>query len=154
MKNIIATIVLGCFLNTQIAYAAIEAKCLNDKGKTSPCSLDNQNGNLVIQYKMKKLAHLNKTIDGHKITRLTGGEYSRRRVAESVATAVLLTPLALFGLFSKKKIDNFGIEYTDQNNNAASTLIQSKKKYSEGIKSMLQSISGQQIVYQEAPAKK
>lgn len=149
MKIIVSIFTIVCFFCSHFSFAAIRAQCLNDKGKTSACILNNQDGNLIIKYKMKSQSHLDRVIPGKNITRLTGGEYSRRRVAESITAAVLLAPVAIFGLFSKKKLDNFGVEYINDQKKPESTLIQIKKKYGEAVKSMLQSISGQEVVYQE-----
>lgn len=154
MKILVSIVTIVCFFCSHFSFAAIRAQCLNDKGKTSACTLDNQDGNLVIKYKMKNQSHLDRVIPGESITRLTGGEYSRRRVAESIAAAVIFAPVALFGLFSKKKLDNFGVEYLNDKKKPESTLIQIKKKYGEAVKSMLQSISGQEVVYQENKSKK
>ena len=128
--------------------------CLDKKGKTSPCKVDNQEGNLVIEYKSKSNADLNKTIPGRKITALTSGEFSKRPVAGAVAAGVLLSPVFLFTLFAKKKIENYGIQFIDAKGNPDSTLIQIKKKYSEAMRAMLESISGKSTVVIEPEKKK
>ncbi|MBX7149416.1 hypothetical protein K1X76_10080 [bacterium] len=152
MKKIILCLLSVC-LTTSPVFAGIQAQCTNFKGKTSPCTIDNQAGNLVVTYKSAANASLNKNIPGKNITGLSGGEYARRRVAESVTTAILIAPVALFMLFSKKKIDNYGVEYIDKDKKPASFLIQCKKKYSMTLQSLLQSISGKQVIFQETGKK-
>lgn len=49
----ISLLVLFFFGFSQFTYAADRAECLNAKGKTSPCVVDSQNGNLIITYKKK-----------------------------------------------------------------------------------------------------
>lgn len=97
---------------------------------------------IKITYSAKSNSALNKTIEGKQIKRITGGEYSRRRVAE----AVLLTPWLLF---SKKKRDTFGVEFTNTDGKPDSVYITTKKKYGHAIKTMLQSASGLEVVEEE-----
>lgn len=138
-----------------MASVRMQADCLNEKGKMSKCFVENNDGNLIIEYKKKKEFHLNKTIPGDNVTRITGGEYAKRRVGTAVALGILLTPLALFTLFSKKKIENFGIEFTNANGQPDATLIQVKKKNSWGMKALLQSATAKEIEYPEPePSKK
>jgi len=138
------------FLSTSTAQAQSAYECLNKQGKFDSCNISVESGNLIMDFKDDSL---DKVISGKKIQRLTGGEYARRRVAESVAMGILLTPLALFTLFSKKKRDNFGIEYIDSAGAPNATMIQMKKKYSLSLASQLQSISGKTIEYQEQRSK-
>ncbi len=132
----------------------MQAKCLNDKGKMSNCFVENNDGNLIIEFKKKKQSYLNKTIPGNNVTRITGGEFAKRRVGTAVALGILLTPLALFTLFSKKKIENHGIEYTNSKNQPDATLIQVKKKNKWGMKALLQSATSREIEYPEPEEKK
>lgn len=95
------------------------------------------------------MSKLNADIPGRNIMALSSGEYSRRRVAESITYGVLLTPLALFALFSKKKRDQFGIEYKTTKGNKAA-LIQVKKLYGMGLATDLQAVSGKKIIGETA----
>ena len=149
---IFTTLFIFLFVTTAQA-AGMSATCLNEKGKATNCIVSHQGGVLIIEYAKKHLKHLDKRIPGKKITKLTGGEYSRRRVAESIITGIVLTPLALFGLFAKKKRDSFGIEYLDDNNNPEATLVMIKKKYGLALKSTLQSISGKTVEYEDRAIK-
>lgn len=148
IKIKISFFVLFSFLSGT-CFANIDAQCSNDKGKMSSCLIDIQSGKLVINYKNNKEILLNKEIPGINIVRLTGGEYSRRRIAESVTLGILLAPLALFGLFSKKKMDQFGVDYIDQNKTKNSIFIQTKKKFGLSLKTTLESVSGMEVDYGE-----
>lgn len=155
MKRLVCLAVALCFFVSSTASYAYEAECINKKGKFSTCKAEIDNGVLTVAYSMKANKDLDCTIPGKSITALAGGEYARRRVAESVATAVLLAPVFLFMLFAKKKRDNFGIEYVKADGTKDSITIQLKKKYGFAFGQELQAISGQTIVYEEkAPTKK
>lgn len=146
MKKILS-FVLALSLYSTASFAEIEGMCMNDSGKFSACLIGTSEGVLTLEYKNKKDAILNKKIPGNHITGLTAGEYSRRRIGESIVTGVLLTPLALFGLFSKKKMDQFGVEYLDEKNQKSAVLIQTKKKFGLGLRTGLESISGRTVDY-------
>ncbi len=149
MKRIVCLTVCFLLLMSSTASYAYEAECINKKGKFSSCKVEIDNGVLTVAYKSKSLKELNRTISGDSITALAGGEYARRRVAESVATAVVLAPVFLFMLFAKKKRDNFGIEYMTANGMKDSITIQTKKKYGFAFAQELQAISGRTIVYED-----
>ena len=53
-------------------------------------------------------------IDVGKVTRLTGGEFAKRRVKGAIISAVLLAPIALFALIGKKKREVLIVEYSDE----------------------------------------
>lgn len=148
MKKIMCLIVgFFFFVSSTVGYA-YEAECINNKGKFSNCKADVDNGILTVSYSSKALKELDRTIRGDQITYIAGGEYARRRVAESVATAVIFAPIFLFMLFAKKKRDNFGIEYVKADGTKDNILIQLPKKYGFAFGQELQTISGKTIVYE------
>ena len=146
MKKAISVLVLFFFMISSLPCYAYEAECINDKGKFSNCDVVIDKGVLDIDYDSKAWDHLDQKIRGDQITVLSGGEYARRRVAESIGSAVLLGPLFLFVLFSKKKRDNFGIEYVNADGTKDNILIQMNKKYGFAFGQELQTISGKTIV--------
>lgn len=135
-KTILNTIYLS-LISSAVLASTYDVHCLNEKGKFTDCKVMIGNGSVDLQYKRREEA-LNVTIPGNKITALSAGEYSRRRVAE----AILLTPWLLF---SKKKRDQIGIEYVDSEGHPKATLIQMKKKYGMAFKTELKAISGKPI---------
>lgn len=148
MKRLFSFVVAVLFCCTSTASFAYEAECLNSTGKFSDCKVTIADGTMQIAFNSKKWKELDRTISGDKITALSGGEYARRRVAESVATAVIFAPVFLFMLFAKKKRDNFGIEYVTDSGAKDSVMIQLKKKYGFPFGQQLQTISGKTIVYE------
>lgn len=142
-------ILIFTFLYSSIIQAATyEGECLGPKGKFKKCQLDfDKNENLVVTFKSEKYIEFNQQISGKSIKGLTGGEYARRRVGESIGTAIALGPLGLFMLFSKKKRAQFGVEYERENGKMDSFLFQVKKKYGLMVGTSLKSISGLEIDY-------
>lgn len=123
------------------------ADCLNPKGKFSDCTVLITGERLKINFDSNRHMASNVDVPGNKITALSAGEYSRRRVAE----AVLLTPWILF---SKKKRDQIGVEYLDSDNKSHAIMIQVKKKYGLALETELKALSGQPIQASEADTKK
>ncbi len=153
MRSIAVFLVLT--LTANIAFASeYDVQCLNHKGKFSSCKVTINDENIQIAYKDKKNQDLNVEIPGKGIKSISAGEYARRRVGESVAAAVILAPIFLFTLFSKKKRDHIGIEYVqdpkDKNATTKATLIEIKKKYGMAMKTELKAVSGKEIIEEEA----
>jgi len=101
-KKLCAFIVMIAFLGSTSFAAVYDAECLNTKGKMAECKVAISNNTVSIQSKRKRDAELNRTIAGQKISKITEGEYARRRVGEAVAGSIVFLPLALF-VFAKKK---------------------------------------------------
>lgn len=145
MKKLFCLSLCTVYLFSTTVCMAFEAECMNTKGKFTGCKAEVNDGNLSVHYKSKKWQELDKIITGDQITALSGGEYARRRVGESIGSAVLLGPLFLFMLFSKKKRDNFGVEYLTEAGTKDAVLIQVKKKYGFALAQQLKTISGKEI---------
>lgn len=103
-------------------------------------------------------------LDPQKVTRLSGGEWAKRRVKGSVAGAILLTPLFLFALIGKKKRDILLIEYSDKKAEtpegqepeiAGAVILRYKQKEGRAImiERALESVTGL-TVEKEAPKEK
>lgn len=160
MKKSLSTLTIS--LATLFAFCSasfasslkVNGKCLNENSKMVKCSISTDGNMIDIDYKAKKYSHLDTTVPAEKINRISMGEYSRRRVGESVALGILVSPLALFGLMSKKKRDTFGIEYQDAKDQPNMSFIQVKKKYGHALKTALQTSYGKEISLEESVAKK
>jgi len=150
MKKFVSAAVLSALFSHHIAFATqYDIECLNHKGKFSDCEVSIEDQKVDVKFDGKSNKDLNVTIPGDKITELSAGEYSRRRVGESIAGAVLFAPVALFALLSKKKLTHIGVEFTDEDGTPRSTLFQIKKKYSMALKTELKAISGKEITEDE-----
>lgn len=164
--KIIALIAAGSLAGSSIvgtpALATVyKANCINQKGKFTDCKVDVSEKTLTVTYQGKRFKELNRTIEGEKITRLTGGQYARRRVAEAIAGSVLLVgtgailfPPAALLLFAKKKRDQFGVEYQNPEGKSEALMISIKKKQGLALALDLRKISGRQIAFEDGKKKK
>lgn len=76
------------------------------------------------------------------VTSLSYGQEAHRRVGTMVALAVLIAPVALFGLFHKTRLHYIGIQYTDSGNKSAGILLQGDKDNYRAILVALQGVTG------------
>ncbi len=116
------------------------------------------NGTFSVQFKRRKMySKLDRTVTGDKITGLTMGEYARRRVAEAIAgsvlTVVAFPPLALL-VFTKKKRDQVGVEFTNEQGQGEGVLISVKKKEGIPLARNLRALSGLKVSFGESSKKK
>jgi PEGA domain len=73
------------------------------------------------------------------VTSLSYGQEAHRRVGTMIALAILVAPVALFGLFHKTRLHYIGIQYTDSTNKSAGILLQGDK---DNYRAMLVAIQG------------
>lgn len=81
-------------------------------------------------------------INPKSVTSLSYGQEAHRRVGTMVALAVLVAPVALFGLFHKTRLHYIGIQYTAADGKNAGVLLQGDKVNYRAILVALQSVSG------------
>ena len=76
------------------------------------------------------------------VTSLSYGQEAHRRVGTMVALAVLVAPVALFGLFHKTRLHYIGIQYATPDNKTAGILLQGDKDNYRAILVALQGVTG------------
>lgn len=81
-------------------------------------------------------------IDPKKVTGLSYGQEAHRRVGTMIVLAVLLTPLALFGLFHKTRKHYVGIEWQDAEGKKNGVLLQADKDNYKGVLMALRGVTG------------
>jgi hypothetical protein len=84
-----------------------------------------------------------------KVTALSYGQEAHRRVGTMVALAVLVAPVALFGLFHKTRLHFIGIDYDDAAGKHAGILLQGDKDNYRAILEALASSTGQPVAVSE-----
>jgi hypothetical protein len=84
-----------------------------------------------------------------KVTALSYGQEAHRRVGTMIALAVLVAPVALFGLFHKTRLHFIGIDYTDADGKHAGLLLQGDKDNYRAILEALVSSTGQPVAVAE-----
>jgi hypothetical protein len=73
---------------------------------------------------------------------LSYGQEAHRRVGTMIALAILVAPVALFGLFHKTRLHYIGIQYTTPDNKTAGILLQGDKDNYRAILVALQGVTG------------
>lgn len=76
------------------------------------------------------------------VTSLSYGQEAHRRVGTMIALAILVAPLALFGLFHKTRLHYIGIQYTGTDGKKEGILLQGDKDNYRAILVALQSVTG------------
>ena len=76
------------------------------------------------------------------VTGLSYGQEAHRRVGTMIALAVLVAPVALFGLFHKTRLHYIGIQYTTSDKKSAGILLQGDKDNYRAILVALQGVTG------------
>ena len=76
------------------------------------------------------------------VTGLSYGQEAHRRVGTMIALAVLVAPVALFGLFHKTRLHFIGVQYATPENKSGGILLQGDKDNYRAILVALQSASG------------
>jgi len=81
-------------------------------------------------------------IPAKAVTSLSYGQEAHRRVGTMVALAILVAPVALFGLFHKTRLHYIGIQYSTPYNKTAGILLQGDKDNYRAILVALQGVTG------------
>jgi hypothetical protein len=81
-------------------------------------------------------------IPAKSVTSLSYGQEAHRRVGTMVALAILVAPVALFGLFAKTRLHFIGMEYTTPDKKSAGILLQGDKDNYRAILVALQGVTG------------
>jgi hypothetical protein len=84
------------------------------------------------------------TVDPQKVNRLTYGQNARRMVGTMIALS-LINPLALFGLFHKKRSHFVGIEYSTAEGKNGAVLVQADKDQYRAMLTALSGVTGKQV---------
>lgn len=82
------------------------------------------------------------SIPPKSVTSLSYGQEAHRRVGTMVALAVLIAPVALFGLFHKTRLHYIGIQYNTSDGKNAGILLQGDKDNYRAILVALQGVTG------------
>lgn len=88
-------------------------------------------------------------IPAKSVTSLSYGQEAHRRVGTMIALAVLVAPVALFGLFHKTRLHYIGIQYKSAEGKDAGILLQGDKEEYRGILVALQGVTGAPVSVSE-----
>ena len=166
MKRSLAVLVIFCMLFTPSVIAGIDGKkAAYQGGTTKDADFPGANSavegilntadpdNLRFEYKLKNQPRVY-TIPFNQIIDIEYGQKAGRRVGASIATAILLTPLGLFLLFSKKRKHYVTIGYKGPNDKEEVAVFELGKDIVRVTLAILEARSGKKIEYQDEEAKK
>ena len=107
------------------------------------------NGQLVIDGgKISFQGAESQSVEADDVSKITAGEFAKRRVKGAIAGAVLLTPIALFALIGKKKREMFALEYEKEGERGA-MIVQVKKKIGFTVEKSLEVATGLEVEWEE-----
>jgi hypothetical protein len=166
MKKIIVSIVLSSLVFNIVAFAGIGGKKAAYQGGTvteeffagskkpveGNFNTDNKT-ELKFEYKLNKLDKVY-SIPYDKIIDIEYGQKAGRRVGAAIATAILLAPVGLFLLFSKKRKHYVTIGYKDADDKEQAAVFEIGKDIIRISLANLEARSGKTITYQDDEAKK
>lgn len=89
------------------------------------------------------------SIPPKSVTSLSYGQEAHRRVGTMVALAILVAPVALFGLFHKTRLHYIGVQYNTPDGKNAGILLQGDKDNYRAILVALQGVSGAPVSVSE-----
>ncbi|MGD0668736.1 MAG: PEGA domain-containing protein [Bryobacteraceae bacterium] len=113
--------------------------------KVDPKSWDNKltvtSDSILLELKDKKDIQ-SVEIPAKSVTSLSYGQEAHRRVGTMVALAILVAPVALFGLLHKTRLHYIGIQYSKPDGKSAGILLQGDKDNYRAMLVALQGVTG------------
>jgi hypothetical protein len=168
MKKVLSSIVLMCFCLNTVALAGLDSKKAAYQGGTMrekyfPGAKDSVEGilNTADEKELKFEYKLNKSGDEKiysipydQVLDIEYGQKAGRRVGAAIATAILIAPVGLFLLFSKKRKHFVTIGYKDTEGKEQVAVFELGKDIVRTTLPILEARSGKKITYQDEEAKK
>lgn len=162
MKQTLAILLSICFLFNSFSFAGIDGKSAayiggSSKDRDFPGAKDMVEGKLdfsdegAMKFRWSGGVY---SISYDKFIDIEYGQKAGRRVGAAVATAILLTPIALFLLFSKKRKHYVTIGYFDNNGKEQVAVFELGKDIVRTTLPTIEARSGKKIEYQDDEAKK
>jgi hypothetical protein len=105
--------------------------------------------NIVLELKDKKKGWDKVEIPAKSVTSLSYGQEAHRRVGTMIALAVLVAPLALFGLLHKTRLHYIGIQYSLPDGKNGGILLQGDKDNYRAMLLALQGVSSAPVSVSE-----
>ncbi|PYS51451.1 MAG: hypothetical protein DMF68_04465 [Acidobacteria bacterium] len=148
MKSI--TSILLCIIVSSLALAQKSPFQIRYRGGTleTKVSKDDWDNRLTIlsdQILLELKDGQKLSIDPKKVTYISYGPAATRRVATWVTLGILVSPVALMGLFNKSVEHYISIEYTSAEGKKEGILLQAHKDNYRNVLAMLRGATGKEI---------
>ena len=164
MKKLIANIVIGTLLAPSIALASVDSKGAAYFGGTAGFKdakdpveglLDTKNESaLVFSATDKHFKGQTLSIPYKNVIDLEYGQKAGRRVGAAIGTTILLGPLGLLTLFSKKRNHYLTIGFKDADGKDQVAILELGKDIVRATIPIVETRSGKKVTYQDEEAKK
>ncbi len=168
MKKVLSSVILMCFCLNTVAFAGLDGKKAAYQGGTMkqklfPGAKDSVVGilNTTDEKDLQFEYRLNKSDDEkvysipyNQILDIEYGQKAGRRVGAAIATAILIAPVGLFLLFSKKRKHFVTIGYKDSEGTEQVAVFELGKDIVRTTLPILEARSGKKLEYQDEEAKK
>jgi hypothetical protein len=169
MKKLITSILLSCIFFNVIAFAGIGSKEAAYQGGTMKESLfggatkpvegilnTDDEKEFKFKYRLGKVDKTEKlyAIPYNQIIDIEYGQKAGRRVGAAAASAILLGPIGLLMLFSKKRKHFITIGYKDSDEKEQVAVFEIGKDIIRTTLAVVEARSGKKIIYQDDEAKK
>ena len=92
-------------------------------------------------------------VDPKRVTGLSYGQEAHRRVGTMIVLAVLVAPLALFGLFHKTRKHYIGVEWQEDGDKKGGVLLQGDKDNYRGVLMALRGVTGAPVAVSDEERK-
>lgn len=158
MKRTLSVVLIASFLWTPLAAAAVRGKSARYVGGTVPAFKQAVDGvwemaDKAVLFTAEKDAG-KVTIPYDKIESLEYGQKVGRRMGAAMTGALIVNPLFLFLLFSKKRKHFLSITYLDEEGKKQGAVFELAKGVVKESLSTLESKSGKKVEYESDEAKK
>ena len=166
MRECVALCLILSLLFPSVAFAGLNSKKAAYQGGTTkekdfPGAKDavegtlntNDENELQFAYTLKKQKRTY-SIPYNQFQDIEYGQKAGRRVGAAIATGILLSPVGLFMLFSKKRKHFITIGYVDGEGKEQVAVFELGKDIVRTTLPILEARSGKKIVYQDEEAKK
>ena len=157
MRRWLACLTVACLLLESVAVAAVRGKAAKYVGGTITELAENTDGTFELGdaaavFKAKKGATI--AIPYKQIDSLEYGQKAGRRLGAALGTAVVINPVFLLLLFSKKRKHFLTIGFTDEANKKQGAVFELAKGTVQQTLMTLETHSGKKVEYESEEAQK
>lgn len=150
IRKLTALLMLGAFLLLPLESAATTWTKVRYNGGPAQTKVDPKDWNNEFTVTPDNICFtLNDgqriSISPRQVTELTYGQEAHRHVALMASLGILITPLALFGLFHKQRLHFIGVEYAGADSTHGGLLLQGANDNYRQILFSLKAVTGKAV---------
>jgi len=158
MKKILSSVLIAVLVQGAVATAAVRGDKAVYRGGTVESLKQKTEGRLDLQNEKLLVFTTEKGVKWelpyNQVTIIEYGQKVGRRVGASIATALLVSPVGLFMLFSKKKKHFLSIGWKDEAEKEQGAVLELGKNTVRTTLKTLEARTGKKVEYESEEAKK